>query len=170
MRGASSIDVIADAVGDEGLDFAGLSSPDGAVTLLFGELGGSTDSGATLQRIVDAHEGTVVKSQEDGFMCSFTSAHAGVRSAIDMQRALPRPRLGLHSGFVIADASDFFGRNVVLAARIADSARGGEILVSSTVRDYTSSDSSLRFESRGDFHFKGLLGEHAVYAVAWEAA
>jgi class 3 adenylate cyclase len=59
------------------------------------------------------------------------------------------------------------GRNVVLAARIAAQARPGEILVSSNVRQYTASDPSFTFEERGEFHFKGLHGEHEVYAVAW---
>ena len=76
-------------------------------------------------------------------------------------------RVGLHSGFLIADANEFYGRNVMLAARIADRARGGEILVSSTLREYTASDPSFRFEDRGEVRFKGLTGEHEVYAVSW---
>ena len=46
-------------------------------------------------------------------------------------------------------------------------AAGGEILVSSAVREYTEGDSTLHFEPRGEFHFKGLLGHHEVHAVAW---
>ena len=52
------------------------------------------------------------------------------------------------------------GRNVVLAARIAAKAKAGEILVSSTLKDYTETDPSLRFEEHGEYHFKGLHGEH----------
>jgi adenylate cyclase len=78
-----------------------------------------------------------------------------------------RPRIGLHSGFLIADASAFYGRNVVLAARIADRARGGEILVSSALRQYIVTDPSFHFEHRGEVRFKGLLGEHDIYALRW---
>jgi class 3 adenylate cyclase len=76
-------------------------------------------------------------------------------------------RIGLHSGFVIAESEELLGRNVVLAARIAAQAEGGEILVSSTLKQYTETDPSFQFEPRGEHHFKGLLGEHLVYAVPW---
>jgi adenylate cyclase len=79
-----------------------------------------------------------------------------------------RVRMGAHSGFVIAEADDFYGRNVVLAARIADQADGGEILVSEATKQYTEADPTLRFELRGEFRLKGLVGEHAVYALLWE--
>ena len=39
-------------------------------------------------------------------------------------------RMGLNTGEAIAEEGDLFGRSVVLAARIAAQARGGEILVS----------------------------------------
>ena len=76
-------------------------------------------------------------------------------------------RIGLHSGFVIANPDQPLGRNVVLASRIAAQAKGGEILVSSTLKQYTETDPSFRFEPHGEYHFKGVLGEHAVYAVRW---
>ena len=74
-------------------------------------------------------------------------------------------RIGLHSGFVIANPDQLLGRNVVLASRIADRAKGGEILVSSTLKEYTQHDPSFSFEPCGEYHFKGVLGEHTVYAV-----
>ena len=42
--------------------------------------------------------------------------------------------MGLHTGEVIAEEGDFFGKNVILAARIAAQASGGEILVSADAR------------------------------------
>ncbi len=76
-------------------------------------------------------------------------------------------RVGVHAGFVIANPEQLLGRNVVLAARIAGRAKGGEILVSSTLKQYTESDSSVTFEPRGEHHFKGLHGEHELYSVRW---
>jgi len=166
-RGDSSIDAVAAAAQDESLDFAGMSSPDGAVTLMFAET--APDQPGTLREVVEQHDGQLVKSEAGASMCSFASAHAGLRSAIELQQASSSAplRIGLHSGFVIADASDFYGRNVVLAARIADHAQPGEILVSAALRDYCASDPTFEFEPRGEQHFKGLLGEHPVFAVSW---
>lgn len=165
-----SIDAVAAAVGEESVDFAGMSSPDGAVTLLVAEAEeGAGPHGQELERVVGQHDGQVVKSEGAASMCSFASAHAGLRCAIDLQRSLaPRPlRVGVHTGFVMADATDFYGRNVVLAARIADHAQPGEILVSAPLREYTASDPTFDFEPRGEHYFKGLHGEHPVFAVAW---
>ena len=176
------------------LDLGGHTSPDGAITLLFSDIEGSTalieqlgeapwfdllrNHNAIVRAVVGAHEGTVVKSQGDGFMIAFASAHSALRCAIEVERAFtlrPEPRadafkirIGAHSGFVIEDSDDFYGRNVVLAARIADQARGGEILVSSAAKQYTESDPTFRFEHRGELRLKGLVGEHSVYALAWD--
>ena len=76
-------------------------------------------------------------------------------------------RIGMHSGFVIANQQQPQGRNFVLAARIAGQAKGGQILVSSSLKQYTEGDRRLRFEPCGEHHFKGLVGEHAVYSVTW---
>jgi adenylate cyclase len=190
----SSIDAIASSLGPALPDLGQMSSPDGALTLLLTDIEDAAgiaerlgqerwlellrDQRAMLERIVAHHDGNIVRVQDDGYMVAFSSAHAGVRCAIELQRtfagrslsALDAPlpiRAGLHTGFVIVNADDFLGRNVVLAARIADRARGGEILVSSALKEYTETDRTLRFEARGEFHFKGVIGEHDVFAVAW---
>ena len=194
-RQQSSIYMIADAVKGEPLDLGSKTSPDGAVTIVFSDIEGSTemmerlgerqwmevlrDHDELIRGVVQSHDGTIVKSQGDGFMLAFSSAHSALYCAMEVERALagrsgpssaeqPKVRIGVHSGFVIADAEDFYGRNVVLAARIADTARGGEVLVSGAVKEYTESDRSLEFEHRGEFRLKGLTGEHDVYAVLWE--
>lgn len=190
----TSIDVIASALGPTPPDLGEFSSPDGALTLLFTDVedAASTeerlgeeqwsdllrDHRAMLERIVEHHDGNLVKSQKDGHMIAFSSAHAGLRCAIEVQRTFagralsslggPLPiRSGLHAGYVIVNADDFYGRNVVLAARVADRASGGEILVSEALREYTETDPTFTFELKGEFHFKGMLGEHKVYAVDW---
>ena len=69
------------------------------------------------------------------------------------------------TGSVITADDELYGRNVVLGARIAGCAHGGEIIVSSTLKEYTETDPNFRFEDRGERRFKGVLGEHNVYAV-----
>jgi adenylate cyclase len=188
----TSIDVIATALGDTQPELGEMSSPDGALTLLFCDIEDAAeireevgaeraeellrDHRTIVEQVVRHHGGTVVKSHDDGFMIAFDSAHAGLRCAIDLQSSLgdrtvpggERPlrlRIGLHTGSVITNAEELYGRNVVLGARIAGCARGGEIAVSSTLKEYTETDPSFRFEERGERRFKGVLGEHMVYAV-----
>ncbi len=188
----SSIDVIASALGEDQPQLGEMSSPDGALTLLFcdiedaaaigEELGAErfaellADHRLIVERVVGHHSGTVVKAHDDGFMVAFDSAHAALRCALDLQSALAdstvpggerplRLRIGLHTGFVILNEEEMYGRNVVLGARVAGCARGGEIVVSSTLKEYTETDPSFRFEERGEHRFKGVLGEHHVFAV-----
>ncbi|HLM86562.1 MAG TPA: adenylate/guanylate cyclase domain-containing protein [Solirubrobacteraceae bacterium] len=188
----TSIDVIASALGDDQPELGAMSSPDGALTLLFcdiedaaaiiRELGEERaaellrDHRAIVERVVAHHGGTVAKAIDDGFMVAFDSAHAALRCALDLQSSLAGRtvpggdrqlalRVGLHTGFVIMGEEEFYGRNVVLGARVANCARGGEITVSSAVKEYTETDPSFQFEERGEHRFKGVLGEHMVYAV-----
>jgi adenylate cyclase len=142
----TSIDVIASALGDTQPELGEMSSPDGALTLLFcdledapqirEELGSERaeellrDHRAIVEQMVAHHGGNVVKSHDDGFMVAFDSAHAALRCAIDLQgsladRTVPggerplRLRVGIHTGFVITNDEEMYGRNVVLGARIA---------------------------------------------------
>jgi class 3 adenylate cyclase len=189
----SSIDVIASTLGTSLPDLGAMSSPDGALTLLFTDIENAAGLGERLgedrwasltrdhhtmvNQLVSHHDGTLVKSNGDGHMAAFQSAHGGLRCAIEIQRTFSggavedmRVRAGLHTGFVIVNGEDYMGRNVVLAARIADRAKGAEILVSSALKEYVETDPSFAFAERGEYHFKGLLGEHTVYGVDWAAA
>jgi class 3 adenylate cyclase len=177
--GLSSINVVASAIDASLLDFGGHTSPDGAITLLLTDVEDARelppdvlrDHATLVRQLVGAHDGSVAGQSDDGFMASFASAHSALRCAIELQKAFAdsdlKPRVGLHSGFLIADADAFYGRNVVLAARIADRAKGREILVSDSLRDYTSSDPTFHFEDRGKARLKGLLGTHPIHAVIW---
>ena len=76
-------------------------------------------------------------------------------------------RIGLHTGEPIQDAGDFYGKHVNLASRIADEAKGREILVSSLLRDLTESGGDMSFGEGREVELKGL-GNQRVYEVAWE--
>jgi class 3 adenylate cyclase len=188
----TSIDVIASALEPVTPMLSRMSSPDGAVTLMLSDI---ADAGAAaealgperweqlvsdhhllVERLVAGHDGQVMQFQDDGFLASFNSAHAGLHAAVELQRTFTAGpadqrslaiRVGLHSGFVMGNPEQLMGRNVVLASRIAGQAKGGEILVSSAARDYTQTDPSFAFEEHGEYHFKGLHGEHVVYALTW---
>ena len=190
----TSIDAIASAIEPLTPALGRMSSPDGALTLMLSDIAEAdafesrvgperwaqllSDHHLLVERLVGHHDGAVVKVERDGFLASFNSAHGGLYAALELQRTFTSARnedaaqalalrIGLHSGFVISNSDELLGRNVVLATRIAARAHAGEILVSSTLKRYTESDPSFRFEPRGEHHFKGLHGEHAVYSVAW---
>ncbi len=191
----TSIDVIASVLDPLTPAVGRMSSPDGALTLMLSDMTNAQaleselgperwerlieDHHLLVERVVAHHDGQVVKFERDGFLASFNSAHGGLHAAIELQRTFSggnhvgspidvELRIGLHSGFVIGNPDELLGRNVVLATRIATHAKADEILVSSTLKQYTETDPSFKFEPRGEHHFKGLLGEHAIYAVLWE--
>ena len=78
--------------------------------------------------------------------------------------------MGLHTGEAIAEEGDFFGRNVILAARIAAQARGGEILVSEALREQVDGEDGLAFDAGRELELKGLAGTHRVYRAELEQA
>jgi class 3 adenylate cyclase len=190
----TSIDRVASAVETEQPDLRTHAAPDGTVTLLFTDIEGSTalnerlgdrrwiellrTHNSLIREQVSAHGGFEVKSQGDGFMLAFSSARRGLACAIEIQRALGehaaknpdeaiRVRIGLHTGEAIAEAGDFYGRHVNLAARVGAVARGGEILVSSLLRELTASSGEFEFDEGRDVQLKGLAGTHRVHAVRW---
>jgi class 3 adenylate cyclase len=80
-----------------------------------------------------------------------------------------RVRVGIHTGEVIRVEDDFFGKHVMVAARVANSARGGEILVSALVREIIDARGDLTFDDSRMVGLKGLPGDWAVHPVRWRA-
>ena len=109
-------------------------------------------------------------------MLAFQSARRGIECGVDIQRAFAernesaeepiRVRIGLQTGEAIKEADDFFGKNVILAARIGGQAQGGEILVSSLLKELTESAVDTEFGYGRDVELKGLSGRHRVFEVA----
>ena len=75
----------------------------------------------------------------------------------------------MHTGEAIMEDGDLFGHSVVLAARVAGQARGGEILVSSLVREIVESRGDLAFGETREVELKGLAGAHRLHLISWAA-
>jgi class 3 adenylate cyclase/tetratricopeptide (TPR) repeat protein len=190
----TSIVAVADSVQRERPDITAHAAPDGTVTILFSDIEDSTvlterlgdeawqellhRHNALIRTQVRAHGGFEVKTLGDGFMVAFRSARKALDCAMAIQRAFAgqqtangeriRVRIGLHAGEAIKDGGDFYGKNVILASRVASQAKGGEILVSSLLRQLVESsiDASI-FSAPREAELKGLAGTHVMYAVRW---
>jgi class 3 adenylate cyclase len=77
-----------------------------------------------------------------------------------------RVRIGLNAGEPIAEDDDLFGHAVIVAARIAAQANGGEILVSDVVRQLVAGKGFM-FADRGEHALKGFEDPVRVYEVRW---
>ena len=169
--------------------------PHGTTTILFSDIQGSTAlperlgdyraqeilraHNAIVREQISSHLGFEVKSMGDGFMVAFSSARRAVQCAISIQRAFSSYNddhadepvlvgIGLHTGETIREADDFYGRNVILAYRITEQAKGGQILVSSLLKELTQSAGDIRFGEAREVQLKGLDGTHQLYSIHWE--
>jgi len=71
--------------------------------------------------------------------------------------AIPPAYVGIHAGRVVFQEGDYFGRTVNIAARIAEYARPGEVLVSQEVVD-AADGTPVSFTEIGPVELKGVSG------------
>ena len=120
---------------------------------------------------VSAHRGRIVRSTGDGFLAIFDSAGDAVGCAESIQRDLAaqvdgiRVRIGLNTGEVFQADGEVFGAAVNLAARVMDRARGGQVLVTDTVRQAAGTMPGARFRDRGRVALKGFPGRQRLFEV-----
>ena len=109
------------------------------------------------------HGGKPITWLGDGVMFHFREPGPGVLAALEMvegamESELPPAHVGLHAGPVVFQEGDYFGRTVNVAARIADYARRGEVLVSQEVVAASADTPGVTFEPIGPVELKGLAG------------
>jgi class 3 adenylate cyclase len=188
----TSIDIVAAAAGADQAPIVQTGS--GTLTIVFSDIEGSTRRAEQMgdeawmqllnfhnrlvRRQVERAGGYEVKAQGDGFMLAFPSARSAILCSIEIMRSLEvhgrsrpndalRVRIGMHTGEAIEEDGDLFGKPVVLAARIANQANGGEILVSSLVREIVESRGDLAFGPSREAELKGLVGEYLLHPLLW---
>jgi adenylate cyclase len=88
--------------------------------------------------------GSLVKRLGDGSMSVYRGANDAVAAALDAQRGVgeievrehsPALRAGVHLGRPRRVGGDYLGVDVNIAARVGESAKGGEVLVSEAARE-----------------------------------
>ncbi len=123
------------------------------------------------------HGGRVVKTYGDGAMVEIPDGSEAVRCAVQLLRCLgdynaAHPDAPIAAGVGIAwgqpihDGDDLFGHSVNLAKRLADHARGGQIVVCPQIRARNDEPASLRFLPLGELRLKGLAPQPA-FEVVW---
>lgn len=128
-----------------------------------------------------AHEASWSKSIGDGFMAAFPTAIDALKCAVSIQRDFTEyndehpeepllVRAGLHTGRVIKEADDFYGRAVYLAACITGRAQGGGILVSEHLKELTESAGQFTFGEGRAVKLRGLSEPVRVCEVLWQDA
>ncbi|HZA26103.1 MAG TPA: adenylate/guanylate cyclase domain-containing protein, partial [Actinomycetota bacterium] len=122
-----------------------------------------------VRRSSQEHGGQPVKWLGDGVMFYFPDPGQGVLAALDMVKgvateALPPAHVGIHAGPVVFQEGDYFGRTVNIAARIAEYARPGEVLVSQEVVD-EAEGSPVAFTEIGPVELKGVSNTLRLHAA-----
>ncbi|HWI34613.1 MAG TPA: adenylate/guanylate cyclase domain-containing protein, partial [Lapillicoccus sp.] len=134
--------------------------PSGTVSLFFSDIEGSTalldrlgiaytdaldGHRRIMRRAWSAHDGTEIGTEGDSFFVVFGGADGAVAAAVEAQRELDayswpagerlRVRIGLHTGSPRVHDGGYVGMDVHRAARIASSAHGGQVVLSSVTAE-----------------------------------
>lgn len=127
---------------------------------------------STLREVFTAHEGREISTTGDGFFVSFDSPEQAVAAAIAIQRRLadhrqkqgfaPQVRIGLHASDAQQVGSNFRGKGVHEASRIAGLATAGQIIASLSTVGESYRSSGVRSEL-----LKGLSEPMEVVTIDW---
>ncbi|WP_020673238.1 adenylate/guanylate cyclase domain-containing protein [Amycolatopsis nigrescens] len=123
--------------------------------------------------VITRHGGRVVKSLGDGLMAVFADTAAAIDAAYEACTAVsaitidgyrPQLRAGLHSGQPRRVRDDYLGVDVNIAARVANAASSGEVLVSGPALENVDAGRYV-IRRRRRFRAKGAPKDLDVYSV-----
>ena len=121
-----------------------------------------------VRRELTRFRGREIDTVGDGFFAAFDGPARAIRCAcavIERVRELGIDvRAGLHTGECEVADGKVAGIAVHTGARVAASAQGGEVVVSSTVKDLVAG-SGIEFEDRGVHDLQGIPGEWRLFRV-----
>ena len=114
------------------------------------------------------HRGNEVKSTGDGFHATFDGPARAIQCARAIRESTSRLgldlRIGIHTGECEVRGDSLEGVAIHIAARVANTAGSGEIVVSRTVRDLVAG-AGIEFDDFGEHDFKGVPDRHQLYRV-----
>jgi adenylate cyclase len=164
-RGETEVTVVfTDLVGFS--DWA-LKAGDGAATEMLRQVD------AAVSPIFAEHGGRIVKRLGDGLMATFLEPPAAVEAALAAQDGVAAVevggeratmRAGAHHGLPRRVGRDYLGVDVNIAARVAQAAKGDELLISGTVCEQLD-ESRYRVKRKLRFRAKGAPKDLEVFSV-----
>jgi len=120
---------------------------------------------------VKRYRGRELQNLGDGFMLAFISATSAIKCACEIQKKMSEAlsmlniRIGINTGeVVIREGKHPFGQAIVIASRIVDRCKGGQILVSDLTKQLVAG-SKISFSSSDNFVPKGFDYNLIVHEV-----
>jgi len=126
---------------------------------------------ARAQRLAGMYGCEVIKKLGDAVMIHGTDAARILALALRLRRELsgdggfPPLRMGVHTGTAVQREGDWYGATVNIAARVADAAGSGELLLSRTTRDRIAR-AGVTIADRGARSFKNVAAPLALFSAA----
>jgi class 3 adenylate cyclase len=148
-------------------DFALEAGDEAALELLRGV-------GEAIEPPVSSHGGEVVKRLGDGMMAVFPDPREALAAIVEARERLstlsadgyqPQIRAGMHVGQPRKLGGDYLGIDVNIAARVAEEARGDELLVSDSALSELDAE-ALNARKKRRFSVKGVPKDLTVYSVS----
>lgn len=170
-RGRGKVDVAVLFTDLVGFSTWALQAGDRAAIRLLREVAAAIEPPIVEQR------GEVVKRLGDGLMAAFWDAPAAVNAAfaaaeriasIEVEGHRPQLRTGIHLGRPRKVGHDYFGVDVNIAARLAQAAKPGELLVSNHTLEKLEPGAASAKKRR--FSAKGTPSELTAYALTRSVA
>ena len=133
---------------------------------------------ASMEEEVLMHKGEVIKSIGDELLCTFTDVVSALAAATAMHQqagAVSGPggralalRIGMHFGATIKDRGDIFGDAVIVASRVVEMARPGQILITEECFARVPLLGRSRIRAVDKITVRGRSVEVTVMEVLWE--
>lgn len=127
---------------------------------------------AEVGKLLPEHGAEQIKSIGDALMIRVTSAANAIRLAVRIvdevggRHGFPAVRVGIHTGAAVAREDDWFGATVNLAARVADAAAAGEVLLTNATRGAATKElKGTQLVERQQVRFKNLSEPVELWAA-----
>jgi len=118
------------------------------------------------------HRAEHVKGTGDGMMLRCSDPQAAIRLGLRLVEELgseagfPPLRVGIHTGPALANAGDWYGRTVNVAARLCAVAPGGEVMVSDSTRKAAGGMADVQWGKRELHWLRNVSEPVGTYLVA----